>query len=325
MTHPKSHAIDPPVSEATAWHWAAPSFNPGPSAEMYGSLAAVLAGFAFAGLVLYLERQRKWSTRDDQATPEPAETGQRRPYAHIKPAAIATTLFYAMSALTICAFLYGRLAGESKASGRTFLVLALYGVVLALAVLSLFYALNLVMVTHEGTRNTALATRWVVAAVGPAVVVGLLADLLANAWAYGCRDACSGWMSPRLWGFVLAMAFLTFGLLTTSQTARRLRPFSRPVRWLLAQPRIQAAADVFRDRPHYPAFITLFLASAIGVISLWARGISDGVDPRYWTHAVLVFAALAMATFAFAAGSVLDEPIARPHRLEAAPNEADPD
>jgi hypothetical protein len=36
----------------------APMVNLGPLAQMYASLAATLAGFAFAALVLYLERQR---------------------------------------------------------------------------------------------------------------------------------------------------------------------------------------------------------------------------------------------------------------------------
>ena len=131
---------------------------------MYGSLAAVLAGFAFTALVLYLGRQ---IPRTGAHGPEQA-SGK---YRHINPASIVKTLFYAMCTLTICAFLYARLAGESVASGRVLLSMSLSGMVLAPAVLSLFYALNLEMVTHGVTRSSAEGTRWVVAAAGPAVVI----------------------------------------------------------------------------------------------------------------------------------------------------------
>ncbi|ADD41724.1 hypothetical protein [Stackebrandtia nassauensis] len=275
--------------------------NPGPSAELYSSLAAVLAGFAFTGLMLFLNYQ---FTGDAE-----------HKYQRIKPATVVMTLFSAMSSLTICAFLYGRAAGETVATGRTFLMLALYGVVLSPAVLSLFYALNLVMVSRPATARTAVDTRWVVAAVGPAVVMSLLADLLATAWDHGCEGDCAAWLSPRLWGFLVSVSFLVFGLMTSLLAARnlarrsRLRPLKILVwRFLNLRP-VAASAKFFRRKKSAPAYITLLLTFAVSIFSLWARGIPDGFNPRYWTHALLGFAALVMGVFAFAAGSVLDEPV----------------
>ncbi|MCC3762573.1 hypothetical protein K3N28_05755 [Glycomyces sp. TRM65418] len=277
--------------------------NLGPPAQMYGSLAAVLAGFAFTALILYLERQ------DGPGRRKP-ELGPSAKYAHINAASIVKTLFYAMCALTVCAFLYSRLAGETELSSRVLLGLSLYGMVLGPAVLSLFYALNLVMVTHPTTRSSAEATRWVVAAAGPAVVVGMLADLLDSAWQQGCNGACPQWMSPRWWSFGLLVAFVLGGLLLTVPALQRAQRLRKAIRRLQHRTAVQSAADFLLPRPHLPALITLGLASAIGIGSLWARGIAvgahEGLDPRIWVHPVLILTATVMAIFAFATGSVLD-------------------
>ncbi|SDD77036.1 hypothetical protein [Glycomyces harbinensis] len=277
--------------------------NLGPPAQMFGSLASVLAGFAFTALIIYLERQ-------DTGTRGQDPDASLVKYAHIGPASIVKTLFYAMCALTVCAFLYARLAGESVTSGRVLLGMSVYGMVLGAAVLSLFYALNLVMVTHPATRSSAEATRWVVAAAGPAVVVGMLADLLDSAWTAGCGGACPQWMSPRAWSFGLLLVFALGGLLLTVPALQRAERIRRPIRWLQRRAVVQAAADLLLPRPHFPALITLVLASMIGMASLWARGVADpssgGLDPRTWVHLVLILTAAVMAVFAFATGSVLD-------------------
>ncbi|MEU6250869.1 hypothetical protein [Glycomyces sp. NPDC047010] len=258
----------------------------GPSAQMYGSLASVLAGFAFTGLVLYLERQSGAAEGGGDA---------------VRPVHIVKTLFYAMCALTVCAFLYARLAGELGFSDRVLLGLSFYGLVLAPAVLSLFYALNLVMRNHEVTRATAESTRWVVAGAGPAVVISLLADPLDNAWDYGCAGSCPAWASPRLWGCGLALAFLAIGLMLTVPE----RP-NRALTWVLHLAWIDGAKTRLLEKPHFPALMTLWLASATGMASLLVRGTPDVLDPRLWAHAVLVLAVAFMAVFAFATGSVLE-------------------
>ncbi|MGH8877396.1 MAG: hypothetical protein ACRD0P_08660 [Stackebrandtia sp.] len=286
--------------------------NPGPAAQTYSELAAVLAGFAFAALILYLGSQRSSS---DSNSPDSAPPDSL-PYAAVTPRRVVISLFYAMSALTISSFLYGRLASESTASGRTYLVFALYGVVLALAVLSLFYALNLVMVvTRKETREAAEQTRWVVAAVGPAVVISLLADLLASAWDYGCQEPCSAWQSPRWWGFGLALVFLIIGLWTTVQTLRTLKNFIGDlVTWVLRLPWIKRGADAFQRHPQIPGLIAIIFAALVGIASLWVRGTPDGYNPSHWTHALLVVTALVLGLFAFAAATVLDQASSQPVR-----------
>ncbi|WP_205325030.1 hypothetical protein [Glycomyces sp. YM15] len=290
-----------------------PSLQLGPTAQMYGSLAAVLAGFAFTALVLYLGRQNRHSGAHDPRL----RSGK---YRHINPSSIVKTLFYAMCTLTICAFLYARLAGESVASGRVLLGMSLSAMVLAPAVLSLFYALNLVMVTHEVTRSSAEATRWVVAAAGPAVVIGLMADLLDTAWRSGCGGTCTPWLSPRWWCAWVALLFLVVGMLVTVPVIRRASRLGRPVRWLLRREPIQAAADLLLSRPHFPALISVSLALIIGVGTIWSGRMSavdaDAFDPRYWVHPVLVLTAMVMATFAFATGSILSPArTERPRRI----------
>lgn len=151
----------------------------GPSAQMYGSLAAVLAGFAFTALVLYLGRQ-------DSHPGGGTDTDD----GHIAPKFIVKTLFYAMSSLMICSFLYAHLASEAQLPHGALLGMSLSGLVFGPGVLSLFYALNLVMVNHAVTRSAAESTRWVVAAVGPSVIISLLTDLFDRAWDDACGAAC---------------------------------------------------------------------------------------------------------------------------------------
>ncbi|WP_030162056.1 hypothetical protein [Glycomyces sp. NRRL B-16210] len=286
----------------------------GPAAQMYGSLAAVLAGFAFTGLVLYLERQ--------QHRPKGHGRSATR-YRHIDPTSVVKTLFYAMCALVICAFLYARLAGNSDTPGRVLLGLSLCGTVLGPAVLSLFYALNLAMATHDLTQSSARTTRWAVAAVGPAVVVSLMADLLDSSWRYSCGQACPAWQSPRWWCLGLALVFLLAGLLLTLPAVQRVRRLRLMVRWLLRRNPVQSAADLLLTRPHFPALVTVVIGSAIGVGSFWSRDMTstpgEDLDPRAWVYPVLVLTAIVLGIFAFASGSVLDPaPTARPVRRKVA-------
>ncbi|MGH3742101.1 MAG: hypothetical protein ACRDT1_12300 [Micromonosporaceae bacterium] len=323
---------------------------------MYASLSVALAGFAFAGLVLYLSRQDSRSGAAAQpaaaggAVAGQPGSGARERYVHISPHAISKTLLYAMSALIICAFLYGRLAGEweAESSGLVLLTLVAYGVILGLSVLSLFYAMCLLMLTHQVTRRAAEDTRWVVAAMGPGVVMSFLAGVSADAWSAGCRSGCPAWSSPLYWGSFAIVAFVAFGMLLTSMRARRVLLFallrarirggdgdrqglsgsargwlkslqgssqvqqlarSRPLLWLVMRPWVQRSANVFRQRPDLPAAMTLVLASLVGVSSLWARDASYDFRPHYaLVDGIFGLTVLVMGAFAFAAGSVLDEP-----------------
>jgi hypothetical protein len=268
--------------------------NNGPSAQMYGSLAAALAGFAFTGLVLYLGRQNAQAT----------DGGRDFEDGHIEPKFIVKTLFYAMSSLMICAFLYAHLAGDAPPH-EALLGLSLSGLVLGPGVLSLFYALNLVMVNHRVTRSAAESTRWVVAAVGPSVTISLLTDLFDQAWDLGCDASCPGWLSPRWWGFAVGAGLALVGLLITMPPFTPKEPLRRGVEVLVRTKWVRRTSDLLRRWPDAPALLTLVLASAIAVTSMWSRAGAAALDPRYWVHAVMGLMALTMVAFAFATGSVL--------------------
>lgn len=273
----------------------APLLETGPSAQMYGSLASVLAGFAFTGLVLYLERQNNRPVVDERG----------RDIGRIEPKVIVKTLFYAMSTLMICAFLYAHLASQTQPPHRALLGMALSGLVLGTGVLSLFYALNLVMINHAVTRAAAESTRWVVAAVGPAVVLSLLTDLFDNAWDFGCDGACPGWLSPRWWGFAMSAGLAVVGLLITMPPFLPGEPLQRRARGVERIKWLRQVSMVLRRWPDAPVLLTLVLASIIAVTSMWSRGGAGDLDPRYWVHTVMGLETLTMAAFAFATGSVL--------------------
>ncbi|WP_026928891.1 hypothetical protein [Glycomyces tenuis] len=262
---------------------------------MYGSLAAVLAGFAFTGLVLYLGRQNA----------HPVDGGRGAEGGRIEPKFIVKTLFYAMSSLMICAFLYAHLASKGPSPHQALLGLSLSGLVLGPGVLSLFYALNLVMVNHAVTRAAAESTRWVVAAVGPAVTISLLTDIFDRAWDFGCGGACPGWLSPRWWGFGIAVALAVVGLLITMPPFTAGEPLRRRVEAMVRTRWLRRTSDLMRRWPDAPALLTLVLASIIAVTSMWSRGGAADLDPRYWVHAVMGLMAVVMVAFAFATGSVL--------------------
>lgn len=131
------------------------NYEPGPIAQMYGNLAAVLAGFALAGLAIYLDRQR-----NDLLTSVAAP-------AAVSPEVITKSLLYSMAALTMCAFLFGSLAGRPESPTQAAIAMLAYGIVLGSSVLSLFYAMTMLMLNHPVTERAARRTRWVVVA-GPA-------------------------------------------------------------------------------------------------------------------------------------------------------------
>jgi hypothetical protein len=267
----------------------------GPSAQMYGSLASVLAGFAFTGLVLYLERQNN----------RPVTEGHGRDVGKIEPKVIVKTLFYAMSTLMICAFLYAHLASQTQPPHRALLGMALSGLVLGTGVLSLFYALNLVMINHAVTRAAAESTRWVVAAVGPAVVISLLTDLFDNAWDFGCDGACPGWLSPRWWGFAMSAGLAAVGLLITMPPFSFREPLRRSSQTVVRIRWLRRISTMLGRWPDLPVLLTLVLASTIAVTSMWSRDAAADLDPRYWVHTVMALETLTMVAFAFATGSVL--------------------
>ncbi len=330
----------------------AETYDPGPIVQMYANLAAVLAGFALAGLVLYLERQR----RDDGET-----TVERSSAA--SPQVITTTLFYSMAALTTCAFLYSTLAGEPHDSARAAIGRMLYGIVFGLSVLSLFFALVLVMLGHPVTQAAARRTSWVVVVAGPAIVFRFLASAAGDAWALGCRGnnsrACTTWLlAPRSWAAIATVVIIGVSMILTVSWARQWQPFRaflvltrrirpwRPQRplprllrralrplaseraeqlftwppglWFLTRPWAMSVAGFCRHRPVLPATIAFSSAAVVGVGSVWMEIPATSGPPPMIANVVLLVAVALNVLFAVAADSVLD-PHPRRESVRAVP------
>jgi hypothetical protein len=314
----------------------------GPIVQMYANLAAVLAGFALAGLVLYLERQPEGAPESRDAEPSVSS-----------PGVIAQALFYSMGALITCAFLYSTLAGEPTNSGRAAIAMMTYGFVLGLAVLSLFFALTLVMLSHDVTRNVAHKARWVIVVAGPALVLRFLAAAAGDAWTLGCRGdtspACSVWLlDPRSWGsFYIGLLVILSTILCVSW-AQEVRPFAfagtlilrwgrkwrprhavlrsvrasvsptaraagerisswQPGRWILDTAWVRRLSAYFHHRPALPASATFVVTMAVGITSLWTKEIPSTYEPpALLADLGLIVAVLTLGLFAVAVDSVLD-------------------
>lgn len=155
------------------------------TAMLYSQVAGVLAGLTFTGLLLYL------TTRH-----EPADHGKREREEALKDAredATASSLFAAFTALTICAFIYAALAGGKSESGTgpapTGLIV--YGVVFGLAILAMFHAAFLLLVTYspdlEGTISIARRSVYI---FGPTIVMGLISLGAIYVARASCTQSC---------------------------------------------------------------------------------------------------------------------------------------
>ncbi len=129
------------------------------SAQAYAWFAGILAGFAFAGLAVYLGRNS-----DNSANSGACPTVTQ----------VAATLFYAMASLTICTFLYISLRGDPNYY-RVILAALVYGPALGLSVLSLFYSMLLMFLEHNAIKEAARYLPLVVTIAGPILVIRFLA------------------------------------------------------------------------------------------------------------------------------------------------------
>jgi hypothetical protein len=126
---------------------------------------------------------------------------------------IAAALFYSMAALAVCAFLYASLGGEPADKGRGPTAMVLYGVVFGLSVLSLFYAIALMLAEHEDVRPAAMHAYWVVAVAGPIIIMRFLVTAVYTAWKFRCPSGCgSSWPLPIGVGVVLLVVLLVMSV-----------------------------------------------------------------------------------------------------------------
>lgn len=166
-----------------------PIVNVPGSAALYAQVAALLAGFAFTGLMVYLARPAASSNqpapsklsdvRPDQAgvdsrgEQDAAERRQRE-------GAVALSLMATLISLVVVAVLYGILAGGPSTSGAAHLGLMIYSTAFALAVLSLFHSAALIASPATNLHHMIVAARLWTSVVGPTVGMMLVGSTALN-------------------------------------------------------------------------------------------------------------------------------------------------
>jgi hypothetical protein len=167
------------------------SFDVAAAASLYSQLSGVLAGFAFAALLVFL-------VSSSGSTSAPSEG-----------AAVATSLICALVALIICALLFAILAAEPAGSGRASYGLMVYGLPFGLSILSLFQALGLLMLSVDSLRGALKATQIALSIVGTTLIMGFLASASFDITQLRCGASCTadpkiGLVSPLTLGALLA-------------------------------------------------------------------------------------------------------------------------
>ena len=281
-----------------------PSVDVASAASAYATFGFLLVGFAFTGLFFYLtDRNRQADPAVlarhlvDRSVPRPVEKRH-----------VTLTALYAMASLLMTSFLYLDLAGEATPAkpfgpspGWAVAALVPYGVAFGLSVLMLFYSLTLIML--EQSSPVADWSYWMVACVGPAVVLRFLLTAAASA-----RASCAcgpAWPLSR-WtvsAIVVATAVLAAVLMLVGLSGLQAR---RLLDWL-------------RDHPATPS-ILLFAGVAVmaGPISVYFTRRGSDFRPGSVLMTSTVWAAwAAVLLFALSCGCVIGPRVnvARPARL----------
>jgi hypothetical protein len=133
-------------------------FDMSTSAGFHAQLTGILAGLAFASIVLILQ--------SNTLSGRGAEVG-------------LLSFFSALITLIIAAFLYGTAAGEELVAGRAAIMVFLAGITSAVAVLELFYGLTW-LVRAGGFQNATEMTARITSLVAPLLTFVYLAITALN-------------------------------------------------------------------------------------------------------------------------------------------------
>ncbi|MGQ0777276.1 MAG: hypothetical protein ACT4NY_23155 [Pseudonocardiales bacterium] len=278
-------------------------------ASTYAGFAGIMTGFAFAGLVVYLTRPKPRQEKSENEHPTAVE--------------VVTALFYAMSSLAICTFLYSSLAGEPDHSDRALMAGLTYGPALGISVLSLFYSMTLMMFEHEVTQKSAQSAFRVVVIIGPIVVLGFL-----TSHSYLVSQAVCDRSDRTLIASCHTYDSLYIGASLFVPLAAMLGVVFLPSRAVIAK-FLPAGIKNFRDRstftkrtrPSEYAFGIASLATVASVIITIQD--SDTVIPNRFEHYTLAFGSFLLIIFTFLSGCVLKKMVPPPEADPTAP-EASP-
>jgi hypothetical protein len=278
-----------------------PSIDVAAAAQAYADFGGLLVAFALPSLFWYLTDRRHH--RDGTQV----RKGEKPPPVHRQH--VMLTVFYATASLAMISFLYANLAGEAVSSplpwdptGPSYpppwAVTALlpYGVVFGLSVLMLFYGLTLIML-EQSIFGVAAWSYWVVACVGPAVVIRFLITAAAaarEARCIGTRSLCGpGWPLSR-WGMFWVVVIV--GLIAATIILVGLD-------W----PGIRLVRDWLADRPAFPAIVVFVIVSVMtGLVSLYFTGQPFLYHPKPGVvTACFWLAVAAVEVFALTCGCVI--------------------
>jgi hypothetical protein len=274
------------------------AYNAGPIAGSFAAIATSLSGFAVAALIVFLSRQAATASRRDgpeSSSPDTLVQG------------IASAIFYAMTSLAICSFLYAGLSGEKEGTSRGAAGMMLFAPVLALSVLALFYALLLMMTENILTRPAVKYGFWVLVLAGPVVVMRFLASIALIARRPG---DCSLWFGLNPVAFGTGLLILVAGI-------------SAWVAWL-GRPdtvrSVQASADglvsrmvtALASRPNSPARMVFWLTFAVAVFSLVVSAQKpEFALPGWVSYLMLLAVAVVLAVFSVMCAAALHAPRGR--------------
>lgn len=204
---------------------AEPIGNIGQTASVYSQVAGTLAGLTFTALLLYFRGSAQDSVEANPATPEAADENARSQakFAAATRGSVAVVLFGTLVALTVCAVLYGILAGGLPNSGNSKSGLLLYGTPFSLAVLSIFYATGLASSEYTHLEAMRRITLLVVGVTGPALAMLLIAAAaldVCGSEAERCRGV-NPWTPTHPFGFGVVLSALLAALLATAFILRK--------------------------------------------------------------------------------------------------------
>ena len=256
------------------------------NASAYSTFAGVLAGFSFTALVVYLQRRPERSENDAGA--------------RIFGSQVATGLLYSTASLIISSFLYANLVSQATDFQRATGELLIYGGVLGLSVLVMFYSLTLMIYEVPYTRDAVKYAYWLTVIAGPTVIFRFLVDVAQLVWHSGRVAKCmsaplSGAIS--LWGDAGIAALLLISSLIT------VFGFLRWFRWTREKVVKQLA-----KRPTIPALAVFITATGAAIASIAITGRVKYAPARiYFTGPVLGTEFVLLAGFALACGCVIGE------------------
>lgn len=234
-------------------------YNVADPAGQFTTLAELLATLAFTVLVLYLARQ-DIGVDPGQVDNKAVENVDLR-----RRDEVAASLFCAMIALIICTILYATLSGDCGSS-RGILGLFVYGVLLGLSILALFYTLTLLAV-DQLTLVSRVGYVGIVS-IGPALVIRFTAPVASAA-----VDKGAGYATIRNigWGIMLIYLLLTLWALARSAHRKdRQKSLQKKLHRLLPEKIRQTMA---------PPVFTFAMATLVGAFSIAITGQSDSFTP----------------------------------------------